>query len=874
MEKGVKRRDEWIWLAAVLLSGLVLRASYLIELTGEPDFAHPTAIDSDYHDEWAVGLATGVWSDRLQTDPHIKDTAYFRPPGYAYFLAGVYALFGHSYLAARLIQMLFGLGTVVVLWRLGRSWLGPPVGLAAAALAATFWPFIYYEAELHEVSLLVLLAGAILLVLARQVGRPSVLAGLAAGVLIGLFAIVRPNILLFAPVGMAWCWWNLKKATGNGQQASGRRTRGARFDVVAGLVVGAVLPIIPVTVRNFAVAREFVLISSNAGMQLRIGNNIDATGLADGYLPELEELTGLDGWTTYDIPRIHRGVEREAGREMTASQVSHYFTSRTWDYIRNHPLDWLALTGRKFLFFWGPMELDSNKELHYARQESIVLRCDPVGFTPILAGAIVGIVLAWRRRNPVLQDACGEVRRGTHPTDREEVRQGTHPADREEVRRGVHPGQIGSSAQAEACGSPVAPTTVLLVLFVLFYWLSFALFSVTTRYRLPLVPALILLCAVAGVAVWKQAAQSRKGAFFATAGAWALLGLILSIRFVPYEPDLAKWHYFRGAAYERAGELERALPRYLQSLDIDPDNPRTHFSLAGVLARLGHPEEALAEWREAVRLKPDYLDAYVNMGTVLAGLGREGEAIDVLRKGIAKGSRSVAAYGNLASLLASRGELDEARKAATTGLAVHPESALLCVALGQVEARSGNLESAREQLEQAVGIDPQLPQARLNLGLVYKELGRTGDAIEQYTTLLEQSPDDVFARHNLAVALAERGDLPAAVEQFREVIKRRPDLALTHAELAAALIRERTYAEALDELKEARRLNPELARTYLYQARCLIGLGRLAEAKTAFESYLARNPGDAQAARELADLAERMGETEGAAEVQADTGDS
>ena len=46
-----------------MLVGLLIRGAYLLELLDAPDFYHPTAVDSDYHDEWAWGLASGEWAE-------------------------------------------------------------------------------------------------------------------------------------------------------------------------------------------------------------------------------------------------------------------------------------------------------------------------------------------------------------------------------------------------------------------------------------------------------------------------------------------------------------------------------------------------------------------------------------------------------------------------------------------------------------------------------------------------------------------------------------------------------------------------------------------------------------------------------------------
>src|SRR5262245_13957330 len=101
-------------LAAILLVGPVLRAPYLRRIVHLPDFQSPLA-DPAFHDYWARGLWSGEWAPPVgESDPRIRETPFQRPPGYPYFLAGVYALTGGSYTGARVVQMAWGLLNVIL----------------------------------------------------------------------------------------------------------------------------------------------------------------------------------------------------------------------------------------------------------------------------------------------------------------------------------------------------------------------------------------------------------------------------------------------------------------------------------------------------------------------------------------------------------------------------------------------------------------------------------------------------------------------------------------------------------------------------------------------------------------------------------------
>src|SRR5512140_245926 len=89
-------RPRRIFQGAWFIFGLALlvRLIYLVGYRSNPFFADPQ-MDALYHDRWALTIARGDW---------LGNEVFFRAPLYPYFLGVVYAIAGHSYLVARLVQ--------------------------------------------------------------------------------------------------------------------------------------------------------------------------------------------------------------------------------------------------------------------------------------------------------------------------------------------------------------------------------------------------------------------------------------------------------------------------------------------------------------------------------------------------------------------------------------------------------------------------------------------------------------------------------------------------------------------------------------------------------------------------------------------------
>ena len=228
-----------------------------------------------------------------------------RPPGYPYVLGLAYRVAGDGPLTARVFQIVLGLLNVGLVFLLGRALFRPSVGLVAAAFAAVHWSGIYFEGELQAVTLTQTLVLALLLVLQSAVRRPALGPAIAGGILLGLLALVRANVLLFVPVAAVWLFF-----------VDRRRPLRAAL-----LVVAATVAVLPATLRNLRVADDFVLVSANGAVNLWIGNHPGADGVS-ASIPDLGRLTGREGWSWFSYGDIVEGVSEGAGRPLKYSEVS------------------------------------------------------------------------------------------------------------------------------------------------------------------------------------------------------------------------------------------------------------------------------------------------------------------------------------------------------------------------------------------------------------------------------------------------------------------------------------------------------------------------------------------------------------------------
>ncbi|MBU0678190.1 MAG: tetratricopeptide repeat protein [Verrucomicrobia bacterium] len=651
-EKGKK----WVLAALVLILLLSagLRVLYYREILHNPEFNHPE-VDAKYHDLWARAIASGDWeSSDLGEVSRIPANPYFRPPGYPYFLSVIYRLAGPGLAGPRIAQMAMGLVSVLVAFFFARKWYGSLTGLIFALLTGTYWTFIYFEGEFLEPALLVLLTLLLLQSLAGLVRKFSFRRALFSGALFGLFALVRPNILLFGPFSALWVIW------------LGHR-RGAvptTITSLCGLLIGVAVCISPTAIRNYRVSGDPVLVSANAGINLYIGNNEKADGLFVGRIMDV----GTFG--TSDIyADIVDALEKEQGRKLEYSEVSRYFAGKAGEFIRGNPGSFFRLLGKKALLLIGPLETGHNRSIHYDRQFSTLLRSIPITFPAALSLALLGGILFLHSH-----------RKGGDGRD---------PGDR--------PFEV----------------FVLVVLFIVVYGLSFLPFFITGQYRIPIVPGLLLLSSLAIVRLIDFVKEREIGKAFLWFVMASALYFLASRNFASYEPNLGKWYFDRATAFERVKAYPLAIQHYQEAIKVNPQMPSPYASLGALLGKAGRLQEGEALLRHAVGLGPPRPEKVLNnLGNNLARQGRLDESMKMYQEALAVDPGFTEVYNNLGSISLALGRNDDAVGYLSKALIDDPDNALVHANLGQALMRAGQIEEAMDHFRAALKKRPDLDDIR------------------------------------------------------------------------------------------------------------------------------------------------------------------
>lgn len=494
----------------------------------------------------------------------------------------------------------------------------------------------------------------------------------------------------------------------------------------AAFLLGAALAIAPITLHNAVYGRSVIPISTSGGINFYLGNNADSErtiAIRPGRF--WEELVAR--------PR------REAGA-ITPQARSAFFFRESLEWIGAHPLAFGANLVRKAAGLVSAHEIKRNQDIYESRQGSILLRLllwrvGPFGFPFGLLGPLMllGLYLVWRAR----------------------------------------PG-------------PAAGGLRFLAAIAITYAFGIVLFFPNARYRLPLIPVLVIIGVFALASLTRLVAERRAGAargilvpllvlhgsFLLVFGGWARA-----------HDDPADQAFLRGNALAQLGRVGEAIPELRRATELNPRHGEAFTTLAALYGQSGRRDEALAAARAAIAIDSTDAQAWVNVATVLLDAGDARGAEPILRRALSEapdlptgwlnlGCTQVElgdvagaeesfrralefdpsqtdAYRNLSQQLARRGRIDEARAVLRQGTERRPQEGALWLALGTLEGRAGRWEDAVRALQHAVRCRPRDADAWNNLGVVLAQSGRTDEAAEAFRRALALDPNHPQAAGNL-----------------------------------------------------------------------------------------------------------------------------
>ncbi len=366
----------------IILVALMVRLAVAVMMPLPEDFAALT--DSGLT---ALNLATGhgYTHDFYGRRPDVPLQAYMPPLHVAYVYVSL--LSPNPRLAHSLQQVLAGVLAVWCVHRLARAIGGRFLGGVAGWAMALYPTYVLMTSIPESVVLFVACMAALLLLAWRMRQEPTPGRAVLTGLALGLMTLGRPQALLLLPVLVLWL-------------TMGRFRWPALWRNAGLLCLAAGLVVVPWVVRNWLVLQTPVLVSTNGGRTIWLGNNPFTTGSGGAvYADLLADYQGTErdpnGPRIIEFPGPYPLPHELDGRveSLSETELDRSMYRAAWDYVRRHPGEWLKLEARKIVsFWWFRPNVGSNP--NYASQWKAVYRFVYAG---VLILALLGLLVSRRR---------------------------------------------------------------------------------------------------------------------------------------------------------------------------------------------------------------------------------------------------------------------------------------------------------------------------------------------------------------------------------------------------------------------------------------------------------------------------------------------
>jgi tetratricopeptide (TPR) repeat protein len=686
---------------------LVVRLLYLVESADSPTFEIPVVDAYAYHHA-ASRLAAGGGFD---------DTFFFQPFLYPFLLAGLLKVCASSIVAIKIIQALAGCCTVLLTFLLGRRIFGSGAGIIAGLIVALYGPLIYYEAELLATGLAAFFFVALLLLFLQSAETGKLISFFALGLCGGLAVLTRPTFLPLFLIGLVWLAFAIRR---------GKEAGPAMLRAVALVLLGFLVPALPVAFLNRHVTGHFGFLPSSGGLNMYVGNNPD-------FEKTVNARVGSQWSDVIDLPK-RMGVRGD----MWENQRFYY--KQVKDFAFDELGAFVSGLSEKSMHFMSSREIPRNVDLYLFREDSSILsvlvwKWGDFGFPfgLIMPLAFLCIILSCRNMPVLLWLALL-----------------------------VYALSVIAVFVTARYRLPVIPVFAVLAGGGLYGLIRL---SKKGEWRRLFGAAVFILCMlVFGVVPGPFKAET-----------------------LDYRPEL---QCALGDSLQRQGRMDEAAKHFRKAVQLDPGYADAHNALGDLFIMQGKTQDAIKAYEKALKYKPDSAQAHCNIAALLTDLGRYDEAIAHCEAGLEVRPHEEAFCFNLARIYAEQRNFPAMKAQLEEVLARNPDHGPSHFELARQLEREGKFNEAISHYEKAAEQDQTGESKHFLAGKYFEQgshllrMGQAVQALEPLRRAAEITPTDTLVAHTLAVGLAKSGNAAEAVAQYHRVLKDWPNFVPSLAGLA------------------------------------------------------------------------------------------
>jgi tetratricopeptide (TPR) repeat protein len=202
----------------------------------------------------------------------------------------------------------------------------------------------------------------------------------------------------------------------------------------------------------------------------------------------------------------------------------------------------------------------------------------------------------------------------------------------------------------------------------------------------------------------------------------------------------ARAYDYRGTAYYRKGDYDRAIRDYNEAIRLDPKNAALYNNRGFAYHEKGDYDRAMRDYDDAIQLDASLAAAYVGRGLAYNRKGNYDRAIRELDEAIRLDPKSAVAFNNRGLAYDSKGDYDRAIRDYNEAIRLDPKDAVAYSNRGSAYNEKGDYDRAIRDLDEAIRLNPKYPNAYSHRSFAYGKKGDYDRAMADLNKAIELNP--------------------------------------------------------------------------------------------------------------------------------------
>lgn len=337
-------------------------------------------------------------------------------------------------------------------------------------------------------------------------------------------------------------------------------------------------------------------------------------------------------------------------------------------------------------------------------------------------------------------------------------------------------------------------------------------------------------------------------------------------RIVQTNPGDIEAQYRKGLLYVENGDYDNALALSSQIVKQSPHRPEGHRLQGFIHFYKKQYSEAIASLQTSVSMQPNG-GAYYVLGLSHYYRNEIEQAMNQFQKALDVNPSLTRARVHYAMALLSKKRVDDSIKELKKVLAQDNDDAFAHNVLGSAYLAKGNHEEGMAELNRALALDPSLADVHVKKGLLAMQHGKGQEAESELEAAVRIKPEAQDARRMLVLYHINNNQPAKAIEVLKKGIQSGNSDAISYYLMAESYLRQNNRNDAAIYYQKTKEMDPKFELAYLRLAAIYFEQDQQERSAQELRSLVEHDPGNVQALRMLASIAELNGDEREALKV-------